>query len=47
MEQALREFEIEGVVNLIPFHLRLLANPDFIAGDYNTGWLEQHLAALT
>ncbi|OFW57371.1 MAG: acetyl-CoA carboxylase biotin carboxylase subunit [Candidatus Solincola sediminis] len=47
MEQALREFEVEGVVNLIPFHLRLLANPDFIAGDYNTGWLEQHLAALT
>jgi len=45
MAQALREFEIEGVETLIPFHLRLLADPDFIRGDYHTGWLEQRLAA--
>ncbi|MEW6554281.1 MAG: acetyl-CoA carboxylase biotin carboxylase subunit [Actinomycetota bacterium] len=41
MEQALREFEIEGVATLIPFHLRLLSNPGFIAGDYHTRWVEQ------
>ncbi len=46
MAQALREFEIEGVETLIPFHLRLLADPDFIRGDYHTGWLEQRLAAM-
>ncbi len=43
MEQALREFEVEGVATLIPFHLRLLANPDFIAGRYHTRWVEQDM----
>jgi acetyl-CoA carboxylase biotin carboxylase subunit len=43
MEQALLEFEIEGVATLIPFHLRLLSNPDFIAGDYHTRWVEQDM----
>ena len=43
MEQALLEFEIEGVETLIPFHLRLLSNPDFIAGDYHTRWVEQDM----
>ncbi|RJP27013.1 MAG: acetyl-CoA carboxylase biotin carboxylase subunit [Actinobacteria bacterium] len=43
MEQALQEFVIEGVDTLIPFHLRLLANPDFIAGDYHTRWVEQDM----
>lgn len=46
MQQALLEFEIEGVDTLIPFHLRLLADPDFTAGNYHTTWLEQHLGAL-
>jgi acetyl-CoA carboxylase, biotin carboxylase subunit len=43
MEHALLEFEIEGVATLIPFHLRLLSNPDFIAGDYHTRWVEQDM----
>jgi acetyl-CoA carboxylase biotin carboxylase subunit len=43
MEQALLEFEIVGVETLIPFHLRLLSNPDFIAGDYHTRWVEQDM----
>ncbi|MBN2025765.1 MAG: acetyl-CoA carboxylase biotin carboxylase subunit [Actinobacteria bacterium] len=43
MEQALREFEIEGVDTLIPFHLRLLSNPEFMAGDYHTRWVEQDM----
>jgi acetyl-CoA carboxylase biotin carboxylase subunit len=41
--QALREFEIEGVSTLIPFHLRLLSNPDFLAGNYHTRWVEQEM----
>ncbi len=43
MEQALLEFEIAGLATLIPFHLRLLSNPDFIAGDYHTRWVEQDM----
>jgi len=41
--QALLEFEIEGVHTLIPFHLRLLSNPDFLAGKYHTRWVEQEM----
>jgi acetyl-CoA carboxylase biotin carboxylase subunit len=43
LEEALLEFEIEGVDTLIPFHLRLLSNPDFIAGNYHTRWAEQDM----
>ncbi|MBC7247901.1 MAG: acetyl-CoA carboxylase biotin carboxylase subunit [Actinobacteria bacterium] len=43
MRQALQEFVIEGVSTLIPFHLRLLANPDFRAGSYHTRWVEQEM----
>lgn len=43
MKEALLEFEIEGVETLIPFHLRLLSNPDFIAGAYHTRWVEQDM----
>ncbi len=43
MQQALKEFDIEGVETLIPFHLRLLSNPDFIAGNYHTRWVEQDM----
>ncbi len=41
MEQALLEFDIEGVQTLIPFHLKLLSTPDFVSGDYHTRWVEQ------
>ncbi len=43
MEEALLEFDIEGVETLIPFHLRLLSDPDFIAGNYHTRWVEQDM----
>jgi acetyl-CoA carboxylase biotin carboxylase subunit len=43
MEQALQEFRIEGIETLIPFHLHLLKNPDFIAGKYHTRWVEQDM----
>jgi acetyl-CoA carboxylase biotin carboxylase subunit len=41
MAQALEEFEIEGVHTLVPWHLRLMRNPRFIAGDYHTRSVEQ------
>jgi acetyl-CoA carboxylase, biotin carboxylase subunit len=33
---ALSEFRIEGVKTTIPFHLRVLEQPSFLAGDYHT-----------
>lgn len=35
--RALREFRIEGLVTNIPFLERILDDPAFIAGDYDTG----------
>ena len=43
MEEALLEFDIQGVDTLIPFHLRLLSNTDFVAGEYHTRWVEQDM----
>jgi acetyl-CoA carboxylase biotin carboxylase subunit len=42
MKRALSEFVIEGVHTTIPFHLQLLEHPDFVKGDFNTKFLEQH-----
>ncbi len=40
MKRALEEFVVEGVKTTIPFHLQLMDNPDFIAGNYTTKFLE-------
>ncbi len=40
MRRALEEFVIEGVKTTIPFHLQLMNDPDFIAGNYTTKFLE-------
>lgn len=40
MKRALSEFVIEGVKTTIPFHLRLMDDPGFRAGQFNTRYLE-------
>ncbi|GMQ80988.1 MAG: acetyl-CoA carboxylase biotin carboxylase subunit [Rhodothermia bacterium] len=40
MLRALDEFVIEGVRTTIPFHLQLLRDKKFQAGDFDTGFLE-------
>jgi len=40
MKRALDEFVIEGVKTTIPFHRQLLDNPDFLAGNYTTKFME-------
>jgi len=40
MKRALQEFVIEGVKTTIPFHIRLMDNPDFRAGKFTTKFLE-------
>jgi acetyl-CoA carboxylase biotin carboxylase subunit len=42
-ERALEEFRIEGVTTTIPIHRRILAEPAFREGAYDTLWLERLL----
>ncbi len=41
MRRALGEFIIEGIKTTIPFHKRVLDDPDFIKGEFNTGLVEK------
>ena len=40
MERALSEFVIEGVKTTIPFHLQLMKDPNFRAGNFTTKFME-------
>ncbi len=40
MERALSEYVIEGVKTTIPFHMQLMKNPDFRAGNFTTKFIE-------
>jgi acetyl-CoA carboxylase biotin carboxylase subunit len=40
MHRALSEFVVEGVKTTIPFHLRLMKDPNFILGNYTTKFLD-------
>ena len=40
MKRALEEFIIEGVKTTIPFHLKLMSNPDYVRGNYTTKFME-------
>ena len=44
---ALRGYPVLGIRTNIPFLVRVLDHPAFRAGDVHTGFIEQHLAALT
>jgi acetyl-CoA carboxylase biotin carboxylase subunit len=41
MLRALEEFIIEGIATTIPFHKTVLSHPRFIAGDYDTHFIDQ------
>lgn len=42
MRRALDEFIIEGIHTTIPFHRKMMDNPDFIAGTFDTKYLDTH-----
>ncbi len=44
-EKALDAFRIEGVKTTIPLHQRILSEPDFRKGSYDTTWLERLLGS--
>ncbi len=41
LRRALEEFVIEGVDTSIPLHQKIIAEPDFINGDYDIKWMEE------
>ena len=41
IKRALGEFIIEGIKTTIPFHLKILDNPDFQNGEFNTHFLDK------
>ncbi|MGE0672082.1 MAG: acetyl-CoA carboxylase biotin carboxylase subunit, partial [Methylibium sp.] len=42
MREALNAFVIRGISSNIPFQAALLAHPDFVSGDFNTGFIAEH-----
>lgn len=45
MRTALAEYQLGGVQTNIPFHQRILQDPDFLAGNIHTRYLEEFLSA--
>ena len=43
MQQALAAFRVDGIDTTIPFLRFLLNQPDYLAGEVNTGWVENQL----
>ena len=47
MKRALNEFIIEGIKTTIPFHKKVFNDPDFINGEFTTGFVEKLLRPET
>ena len=45
MQRALRECRIEGIPTTVPFHQRLLAEPDFVSGNVHTRYVRETMYA--
>ena len=45
LRRALEEIFVGGIKSNIELHRRLIAEPDFINGDYDIRWLERFVAA--
>ncbi|MCG2708974.1 MAG: acetyl-CoA carboxylase biotin carboxylase subunit [Thermodesulfovibrionales bacterium] len=41
MKRALDEFIIEGIKTTIPFHKKVFSHPDFVSGEFNTGFVDK------
>jgi len=42
MHRALSEFTITGIKTTIPFHMKMMKNPDFISNNFDTKYLENY-----
>jgi acetyl-CoA carboxylase biotin carboxylase subunit len=45
LRRSLEEYVIGGIETTIPLHLRLIAETDFVNGDYHIHWLEDFIAS--
>jgi acetyl-CoA carboxylase biotin carboxylase subunit len=43
MKRALSMFVVEGIYTSIPLHQRILSDPDFVAGDFDTHFITRYL----
>ena len=46
MRRALREYVVTGIRTNLAFHEKLFQHPDFVAGRYDTGFLDRHKEIL-
>lgn len=46
LRRSLREFRVEGISTTLPFFRALLGDEAFLAGDYSTGFVAEHLDGL-
>lgn len=46
MSRALSEYQIGGIKTNLSFHRRVMQEPDFRAGNYNTSYIESHKQTL-
>ncbi|HWP85484.1 MAG TPA: acetyl-CoA carboxylase biotin carboxylase subunit [Terriglobia bacterium] len=47
MQRALEMFIVEGVKTSLPLHQKIVAEPDFLEGNYHVGFLERYLPHAT
>jgi acetyl-CoA carboxylase biotin carboxylase subunit len=45
MRRALEMFIVEGIHTSIPLHLKIIADPDFQAGRFDTNFIKRFLPA--
>lgn len=45
LQDAIDDFEVEGVPTTLPLHAKIVSHPDFIANRIHTRWLEQTVLA--
>ena len=46
MRRALSEYVVTGIRTNLPFHERLFEHPEFVRGEYDTGFIDRHQEAL-
>ncbi len=47
MNRGLDGFVVEGIKTTIPLHKRILADPDFIAGKFDTHFLDRRVTVVS
>jgi acetyl-CoA carboxylase biotin carboxylase subunit len=47
LRRALDEYVITGISTTIPLHQEIIAQPEFLAGDFDIHWLEKMVERRT